>query len=272
MEVTVRGIPVHYEAFGSGRTILMLHGSPVDHRSAMTAMEPIFETRSGWRRLYIDMPGHGRTPGDESITSLDGFLDVITDFVVEVAPGERISVVGISFGGLMARGLVHTRAAGLDGVCLVIPAVTMDDEKAILPPRTIIRPDPGLRAALDPDRQWIADMLVVQDDPEIVKHLNVVRVPRLRADSAFLDRVKPSFSFNVDDLSSPFPAPTLIVTGRQDSNVGYEQQFGLLPNFPRGTFVVLDRAGHLVVPEQKILFHALVNEWLDRVEEYAATS
>lgn len=80
-----------------------------------------------------------------------------------------------------------------------------------------------------------------------------------------------AFSFDVDALpEEPFPAPTLIVTGRQDSLCGYRSAWDLLDNFPRATFAVLDRAGHGLSAEQKMLFRALVGEWLDRVEEYAA--
>ena len=62
----------------------------------------------------------------------------------------------------------------------------------------------------------------------------------------------------------------MFVTGRQDGVAGYEQAWSIIEDFPRGTFAVLDRAGHWVVAEQPALLHALANEWLDRVEEYAA--
>jgi pimeloyl-ACP methyl ester carboxylesterase len=78
-----------------------------------------------------------------------------------------------------------------------------------------------------------------------------------------------AFSFDVDALARPFPAPTLLLTGRQDSGVGYRDAWEILENYPRGTLVVLDRAGHFLALEQKDLFQALVGEWLDRVEEYA---
>jgi pimeloyl-ACP methyl ester carboxylesterase len=78
-----------------------------------------------------------------------------------------------------------------------------------------------------------------------------------------------AFSFDVDALPKPCPAPTLIITGRQDSAVGYRDAWEILDNFPRGTFAVLDRSGHFLPFEQEDLFHALVDEWLDRVEEYA---
>jgi len=35
-----------------------------------------------------------------------------------------------------------------------------------------------------------------------------------------------------------------------------------------GTFVSMDRAGHLLEIEQEDVFQALVSEWLDRVEEH----
>jgi hypothetical protein len=48
---------------------------------------------------------------------------------------------------------------------------------------------------------------------------------------------------------------------------GVETWNANLENYPRGTFVVLDRAGHGLGVEQEDLFRALVGEWLDRVEE-----
>jgi len=58
-----------------------------------------------------------------------------------------------------------------------------------------------------------------------------------------------------------------MVMGRQDSACGYHDAWGILENYPRGTFVVLDRAGHVLMIEQRKIFNALVNEWIDRVEE-----
>jgi len=79
------------------------------------------------------------------------------------------------------------------------------------------------------------------------------------------------FTFDVDSISKPFTAPTLIVTGRQDSIVGYQDAWEIFENYPRATFAVLDRAGHGLYLEQEELYHMLFNEWLDRVEEYVGT-
>ncbi len=78
------------------------------------------------------------------------------------------------------------------------------------------------------------------------------------------------FSFKVDQLGTPFPAPALIIMGRQDSYCGYREAWEIIENYPRGTFAVLDRTGHAIGNDQKVLLPALIGEWLNRVQEYIA--
>jgi len=89
------------------------------------------------------------------------------------------------------------------------------------------------------------------------------------ADSAFLERLRANgytFSFPVDSLEKPFEKPTLILTGRQDATVGYQDAWDIIENYPRATFAVLDAAGHILQIEQERLFEELVCEWLERVK------
>lgn len=41
------------------------------------AMEPLFEKRSGWKRIYIDLPGMGFSKPQPSIQNSDDILDAI---------------------------------------------------------------------------------------------------------------------------------------------------------------------------------------------------
>jgi pimeloyl-ACP methyl ester carboxylesterase len=89
-------------------------------------------------------------------------------------------------------------------------------------------------------------------------------------DRAFLAQFQKhgySFSFDVDQLEHPFDRPALIFSGRQDTSVGYMDSLKLVENFSRGTFAILDRAGHGLEVEQETVFNCLVNELLNRVEE-----
>lgn len=273
MECEVRGIPVYYEEVGAGRPLLLLHGWPSDHRLMSYAMEPILAQRPGWRRLYLDLPGMGNTPGADWITTQDDMLAVVLGFLDAVAPGERVVVVGSSYGGFLARGVLHERMAQMDGLMLWAPSVASADGEHHLPPPQTLARDADALATLEPDEALWTRAAVVQTAETLAAFRASVKPGLQAADVAFLQRLESAdfvFSFAVDALPAPFPAPALILTGRQDSMVGYRGAWDLLERYPRATFVTLDRAGHALAEEQQALFRALVGEWLDRVEEYAS--
>jgi len=49
-----------------------------------------------------------------------------------------------------------------------------------------------------------------------------------------------------------------------DRVVGYADQFRALQAYPRGTYCVVDAAGHYLPWEQPELFRALTQDWLQR--------
>ena len=274
MQRTLRDIPIYYEEAGEGRPLLMLHGSHTDHRQMVHEMEPIFERRPGnrWRRIYLDLPGRGMTPGADWITREDDVLDVTLEFLDALAPGERFAVAGVSAGGYLARGVVHHRASQMDGLMLSVPTIERDPTKRDVPAPQVLVPNPDFVAALGPDEQGILQFTTTQTPKVLAAYRTVIKPAIAVADHTFINRVYATggFSFDVDTLPEPFPAPTLIVAGRQDSVCGYREVWPILDNYPRATFAVLDRAGHSINAEQPVLYPALIHDWLDRVEEYAA--
>jgi Predicted hydrolases or acyltransferases (alpha/beta hydrolase superfamily) len=278
MECELKDITVHYEAFGEGRPIVMLHGWGCDHRHMVSDMEPLFRQRDGWKRIYLDLPGHGRTPGKDWITNRDQELDVVLDFIDAVIPGERFLVASASAGAYLARGLVHHRPAAIDGLLLTVPLIVADDAKRHVPSPVTLVADPALVSELEPDEAEGLFQIAVVQSRKVVEYIRANFPSDGEAgDEAYQEKIREhpenyAFSFDVDALPKPCPAPTLIVTGRQDSVIGYHDAWGILENYPRATFVVLDRSGHFLGVEQEDLFHALAGEWLDRVEECAETS
>lgn len=81
------------------------------------------------------------------------------------------------------------------------------------------------------------------------------------ADTAALERIQQGWALT--EAPGPYPGPTVVVTGRQDSLVGYATAWSWLDDHPRATFAVLDLAGHSLPHEQSGLLDALLSEWLD---------
>ena len=270
MECKVKDITFYYEEYGSGHPLLLLHGWPLDHRYMCYDFEPIFSKREGWRRIYPDLPGMGKTRAADWITRQDQMLEIVLDFMETIAPGENFTVAGASYGGYLARGIVHQRGSRLNGMMISVPAVEVDPGKKALPEHRVIHEDAAFLAAITPEEQDISEVLTAQS-MDILPVIRECYLPAFAiADHEFLGRLEQSyaFTFDVDSLAQPFPAPALILTGRFDHMCGYQDAYRLLNNYPRATFAVLDRAGHALPLEQKTLFQALTGEWLDRVEEY----
>jgi pimeloyl-ACP methyl ester carboxylesterase len=272
MKCELEKITVHYETFGEGKPIIVLHGWPLDHRHMVSTLEPLFKDRDGWKRIYPDLPGMGETPGMDWITSQDQVLDIVLDFVDVVVPGQRFVIVGYSYGGYLARGVVFQRSPMMDGLLLIAPVILADNTQRTLPSHISLVKDPALIAELEPNLAEEFQGFAVVQSRELLDGMKVVAVPaRAIADHDFLSKLRENyeFDFDVDTLPEPFGGPTLMMMGRQDSSCGYHDAWRILENYPRGTFVVLDRAGHVLMVEQREVFNAIVNEWLDRVEEYA---
>jgi pimeloyl-ACP methyl ester carboxylesterase len=270
VECQLKNIRVHYEIYGEGHPLISLHGFSPDHRLMTGCMEPIFEHRGGWQRIYPDLPGMGKTLGKEWITNSDQMLDVVLDFIDRVMPGQRFVLAGESYGGYLARGVIYRRPAVVDGLLLICPLIIPDHAKRSLPPHVALVEDLKLLSSLEPSqREEFESFAVVQSQRIWERTKDEVMAGIKLADENFLTRLQADgypLSFNVD-IAPPFEKPALILVGRQDAMVGYRDAWEILENYPRGTFIVLDRAGHNLQIEQETLFDALVNEWLDRVEE-----
>lgn len=261
--VEIRGIPVNYHEVGEGRPVLLLHGMPADHRHIARSFEPIFERRPGWRRIYPDLPGHGLTPRADWMTTDDDKLDVALEIVDALAPGQRFLAIGASYGGYLALGTLHRRAADIDGVMLLVTNPL--PEATDLPPHRVFVRDDALVASLAEDERGWLGVATVQSAENLERFRTTILAAIRLADHEFLDRVGP-LTFPLVPLPEPFPRPALILNGRQDSMTGYADMLPLQASFPRGTFAILDRAGHALAHDRAVLFRALVDDWLDRVE------
>src|SRR5882724_258934 len=99
MEYQREEIRLHYTIYGDGHPMLLLHGFGPDHRLMTGCLEPLLQPRGGWKRLYLDLPGMGKSPGKAWITSSDHMLDVVIDFIDALIPGQRFVLAGESYGG-----------------------------------------------------------------------------------------------------------------------------------------------------------------------------
>jgi pimeloyl-ACP methyl ester carboxylesterase len=258
---------LHFTEHGAGLPIVNLHGWPAEHGQMMAMMEPLFASRPGWRRIYVDLPGMGLSPGPDWLVSHDQMLEAVSDFIGAVVGDQRVVLAGHSYGAALARGLMAQDGSRVGAAFLLSPGGSEDPPEEAGPPTVFSESQEFLDALTEQEREF-AGLFRVHS-------LNVLDTVRrqampgvIAADHEFLTRVAagPDFSY----LAQPdrrFCGPVLILSGRQEP-AGYSHLWHWLDSYPRGTCAILDRTGHFLFAEQPSLLAALADEWLDRVQEY----
>jgi pimeloyl-ACP methyl ester carboxylesterase len=260
VEYIVGEVPVHYVAQGEGSPVLVLHGAGVDHREVMACLDPVFDAFTGYRRIYLDLPGMGRTPAPETIRSADDVLDVLLAFIDGVIGDRPLLVAGHSAGGYYAQAIAGRRPEQVVGLALLCPLLAGIHD---VPKHEVTYRSGNIGS------DEFRDYFTVQTAETLDRYERYVQPAARLADLSALARIGERWELTTRPREkAPYRCPTLLVTGRQDSTVGYSRAWEMLEQYPRATFAVLDGAGHALPHEQPELLRALVTEWLDRVREH----
>jgi pimeloyl-ACP methyl ester carboxylesterase len=258
---------IYHKTIGEGFPIVMLHGWTLDHIVMLHAMEPLFEKRDGWKRIYVDLPGMGQSLPQPSIQNSDDMLEAVLQLLDEIIPEGPFAVCGYSYGGYLARGVAYSRQERVRGLMLLAPVAIAESADRTLPQHAVLKKDSSLISGLSPeDAEEFCSVGVVQGEGEWERFQKEILLPSRLANAELLERIQTNgygFSF---DISAKLDCPALIVTGRQDHITGYRDTWELIEDYPRATFAVLDMAGHNLQIEQADVFNALVDEWLNRLE------
>jgi pimeloyl-ACP methyl ester carboxylesterase len=106
--------------------------------------------------------------------------------------------------------------------------------------------------------------MAVMQSPENWQRFRRAALPGIRAaDANAMERLAQRYTLPSapEDRMLRFTRPSVIITGRQDHIVGYEDQDALLSRYPRASFLVLDEAGHNVHLDQPDLVRAALRAW-----------
>jgi pimeloyl-ACP methyl ester carboxylesterase len=258
---------IYYEIVGSGFPILIMHSMGTDHRSMKTWIEPIFENIQGYQRIYIDLPAHGLSFIDENLKSSDDILLNILDFIDKTIPNQAFSLIGFSFGGYLAQGVLHQKHKKVKSICLLATALHLKERS--LPKKIVFTKDEALLNELDSDiRKAFETLIIYQNKENLSYFLNEIQPGRLLANKSFLmsNWRETGYFLSEEPFNdvSKLPQPALIILGKQDSICGYKDHFYLLEKFPNATFAILDQAGHMIQIEKRKIVQGLIKDWLIR--------
>lgn len=251
---------------GTGIPLVLIHGFGVDSR-IMRALEDTVDFTE-YRRIYIDLPWTMRGLNTK-VRSASDVLALLTHELQEYLPREPYAVIGNSFGALISRCLVHNDQ-NIVGLATLAGVFEPDTSARSVPPQTIIAHDAHALATLDEDLEDFTEISVHQDLPNFQRFQKYVAPGLKEANQQVLEAVASDYSIKPipeEAVSEGYRKPSLHIFGRQDHVVGYQDGFRWLEHYQRGTFMVVDSAGHNVHLERPQLVKALIEDWLERIAD-----
>lgn len=255
---------------GSGLPVLLLHGFYADHRLLSVIDEDVFGGRPGWRRIYADLPGMGRSPAGPGLDSSDAVAREVERFVDETVGDSPYAVLGQSYGGGIARHLTARHRSRIRGLALLCPLIVPHTDVRQVPPKTVLREDPELVGRLSPeDAADYTEVAVIQSARTWELFRDWILPGSRAADEAALKRIRERYTLSTYPESTvpPYAGPTEIICGRQDHVAGYRDAIDALDHYPRANVSIIDGAGHNAHLEQRERVAALIGGWLDRVRD-----
>lgn len=257
MKFKYNDVEMYYEIIGEGIPLLLIHGYMIDH----TVMKHSFEELAldNFKRIYIDLPHMGNSNRPESVRSSDDYLNVLSAFVDEVIQ-EPFVVCGFSYGGYLARALEMKKE--VLGSLLICPVIEPTRSKRKLPKHQILEQDEYVQNYKGDIEDYL-EMAVVQTEYTLKRYFSDFVEAFSKANSEVLvPLIRERYPFTFD-INQTIQTPMLLLAGAQDSVVGYEDFFQYIHFYERPSFVVLDKAGHSLMTEQRELFKHHVETFLE---------
>jgi pimeloyl-ACP methyl ester carboxylesterase len=263
----------HFNDAGAGHPLVFLHGSgpgATGWTNFRTNLGPLSQRH---RVLAVDMPGWGQsdsaTPDDrDHLEALELFLDAL-----EL---DRVALIGNSMGGMTALRYTAAHPERVSHlICMGAPAPSV----SVFSPGG--GPSEGLKVLIgtyhDPspasfkrlvqimafEQAFATDELAEQRSAAALgrrDHLEnfLAAIPRGTVMGASLA------AFTALDRELPLlPTPTLVIHGRDDRVVHYENGLRLVSMIPNARLVLLNRCGHWAQIEHADEFNRLVAQFVD---------
>jgi pimeloyl-ACP methyl ester carboxylesterase len=249
-----------------GPTLVFLHGLTTDRRIMLEAFEPAFAAREGWRRLYVDLPGHGASSANLAGASADALVACLARLLRDHA-GPQPALVSHSYGGYLSLGVL-AQVPELLGLFLANPIIQPDLGLRKVPPQRHVVLEEGLEFLDDEERQTFLGEAAVQSGAVLDAFRRVVAPAHRATQRPFLSMVRSRYAMSPPWSAAlrAFERPVHVVCGQDDYWTGYTDALDLVRLARRCGFSVVPGCGHLLPIEAGDALRGLFRGWLDEVE------
>lgn len=252
--ITVEGIELEVLRRGTGRPILLMHGF-----DTVVADAPFLERLAGHGEIIApSMPGFGNSPRPKDFDTVYDLVHLYLAVLAEL-PGDKITVLGFSFGGWLAAEAATACTHRIDRLILVDPLGIKISDRETPDILDIFNrlPEEVRRASWhDPDR--FAPDYDAMSDEALVIHARNREALCLYAWHPYM------YNPQLKRWLGRIAVPTLVLWGESDRIVTPDYGRAYAGMIPGARFELIERAGHYPEIEQSGAFVDHVARFLAR--------
>lgn len=236
---------ISYFSIGTGTPIIFLHGLELDKSSTSLFFEP-FLNIGGYQRIYFDLPGMGNSNPIYPATS-DHVLELILHTIEKLIGNRPFIIYGHSFGGYLAQAVTKKLPKQVLGMFLTCPVVTADSSNRIIGKHINIFQEKIIPTE---NKDYFDDFLKINViiNQQCWQDYKKLIIPGLKkANTSFIKQLQGKsyqLSFESSLKTTIYPCPLKIMIGKNDQDVGYQEQLQLIQNNDNDEVVLLNQTGH----------------------------
>lgn len=249
LRARVNGVELVYELHGTGEPLVLIHGAQGD-RSMFFGLTPVFAQR--FRVLTFDQRGSGESDKPDMAYSIALLADDTAALMDHVGFASA-HIIGVSMGGMIAQELALRHPHKVRS--LVLGCTTPGGPRAVR-----LGGDAFARAytatPLSPEERGraLAEAAFtkgyIERHPEVIAALVEARRHRPLDPEALARRLQAAYTHDTYDRLPQIACPTLVITGKDDMLISWENSRLLAERIPGAALVVLAPAGHVFWVEQ----------------------
>jgi 3-oxoadipate enol-lactonase len=258
----VSGIEIAYRLSGAGTPLVLIHGAQGD-QSMFDTLAPRLSER--YRVLTFDQRGSGLSEKPDADYSIALLADE-TAALMDAVGFSAAHIIGVSMGGMIAQEFALRHPARTRS--LVLGCTTPGGPKAVRIGGNAFAAAYSTKAMSAEERgRALAEAAFtrgyIEQHPEVIETMIEARQKRPLDPIALDHRLKAALKHDAYDRLAGIACPTLVITGKDDALISWENSRILAQRIPGAQFVLLESAGHCFWLEQPARSHDAILKFLE---------